>query len=781
MYRFFFPVFNLFVLFCLSNVSATAQTVLYPGDLAVVGLASNVGGDSGDCLADTSSSFQGRDRVSFVAFKAIQTGTVLDITDNGWERENAGRWGNTEGFIRVTRTGALIPAGTVITFEFPVSETNYEAKSPDAEWNFEILGTNALNFNDGGDQLYFLQGGSWNNGATIGCCNGEQDATYSGGRILFGFNSLMTWDQFANDSQHSGLHPDVIPCFNMAPTSGIAKFSSYSGPLFGATQLEWIGRIANPGNWMAFDSCEVYQDPPATFPLEPSGMLLSCKVCTSCEPFLDTLTVSLPENGGPFTIAYTNGLDTFQLEDVASGEKISVSVDATISYDLVRVSDANGCPIFSNFESGAELTLGAGPPVISCNPTAPAPNGTVEFSINGGSSPFTIQWMDDQGSGGSITGEGSGPLMVSGLSRSGVYEVLITDAAGCTGNCTFELEGQDCDLILELIGLAPSCYEPSSGIINTVVVGATGNVVYTWDPAELSGAGNTDLVAGTYSVTATDEAGCQASAQVNLKPDVLDIQIEVIGSLECNADWALRINSIIGGTLPYSYGLGVGSPLTEMEIAPYVIPDLDPGTYDLVIEDATGCQNIVEFTIPQGNSGANLMLDLDDDISVLNGQEAIINPVINFSPASVLWSPAEGVADPNALNTTLSPKRSTVYSLTVTDQFGCAVTDSVSVRVIGEQKYYFPTAFSPNSDGINDLFSLHGGADVAEFRSFRIFNRWGTLMYSVSAASASDFRGWDGNAANGQPAATGIYPYFVQVVYNDGTVTFYSGDVVLIR
>src|SRR5690554_4052367 len=106
-------------------VQATAQTVFDPGDVVILGVNANNQSCGG---AST-----GEDVISFVCFKDLETGTQLDFTDNGWERANAGFWGTTEGVIRIIRTGATIPAGTVITVR--VNDNTMTGISPDALWN----------------------------------------------------------------------------------------------------------------------------------------------------------------------------------------------------------------------------------------------------------------------------------------------------------------------------------------------------------------------------------------------------------------------------------------------------------------------------------------------------------------------------------------------------------------------------------------------------------------------------------------------------------------------
>lgn len=761
--------------------SILAQTVLQAGDLVVVGLASNVGGDLGDCTPDGSGQFLGRDRVSFVCFKDIMPGTLIDITDNGWERENAGLWGNTEGFIRATRSGGTIPAGTLITFEFPPTQTNSVAISPDGDWTFSILGTNALNFNDSGDQIYFLQGGTWDNGTVLGCCNGEQDAAYVGGRLLFGFNSKSTWNGFLGDSQNSALHPEVIPCFNMAPTSGVTSFSSYSGPLTETTQLEWIARVSNPENWTAFEDCASYQDPPANFAIGPSGMFISCKVCQSCAAFSDTLIFNLPATGGPFSISYSNGQDTFSLMNVNSGAEVPISVDATTSYQLIRVTDANSCPVYSNFESGADLIVQTDPPLLSCVTGAAAPNGTVVFSISGGTSPYTISWRHENGQSGSISGEGSAPVTISGLSAAGMYEAQLTDASGCTDDCTFELEGPDCGLQLALEGMGPQCGDPGSGRINALVSGEQGSVQYEWGHNELSGPENVNLAAGEYSLTVTDEAGCMDSSRlVLLEAGQLEVNLELAETSSCGSEWGILITDLSGGRPPYSVRLDPSSTPIPIGNLPFSLENLIPGNYNLVFEDQAVCQLVFPITVPVNNSGNDLILDLGFDTQVQIGQGVRIDPLINFNPVMVEWSPETAIEDPGTVYTTIRPDRTTLYTATLTDINGCTITDSILITVAKEEKVFIPTAFSPNHDGVNDFFLLFPGPEIAEIRSFRIFDRWGNLVFEALGLPP-DFSGWNGELQDGRKAASGIYLYFTELLDQDGREEVLRGSVTLIR
>jgi hypothetical protein len=338
---------NFFSLFLFFSISLSAQpTVLVPGDIAVVGVATDT---------DLCGFEMGSDQISFVCFKNINSFTTFQITDNGWEKSNAGLWGNTEGTIQLLRAGGTIPAGTVITLNALFNGVSwvYNVVSPDAAWIITSQNPGEdFNLESNGDQFYFLQGGTWNSGVI-----GLDNATY-GGDAIYGFTT-GGWAADGTNNQ-SNLHPDVAPCFNMS--SGGSEFFKYTNDFSPTNQFDWWHRFQNGGQWTPFPDCLGYD---AAFPNYPGGFSISiqpiqlglfCSGCFGCPTYDAFFILQLPP-GYNFDIAYTDGTDTYTINDATNGQQVWVSISDTTTYELVSVTEVGGCPV--NFPFTSEATFNA--------------------------------------------------------------------------------------------------------------------------------------------------------------------------------------------------------------------------------------------------------------------------------------------------------------------------------------------------------------------------------------------------------------------------------------
>jgi gliding motility-associated-like protein len=119
---------------------------------------------------------------------------------------------------------------------------------------------------------------------------------------------------------------------------------------------------------------------------------------------------------------------------------------------------------------------------------------------------------------------------------------------------------------------------------------------------------------------------------------------------------------------------------------------------------------------------------------------------------------------------------SVVYKVVITNENNCADSAYVTVKIFDTHPQIFvPTAFTPNGDGLNDYFRPIA-VGISKFDYFRVFNRWGQLVFSTNVNE----RGWDGRIG-GKDQASGTYVWIVHGTDYTGKQVFAKGTVVLIR
>ncbi|HMO41568.1 MAG TPA: gliding motility-associated C-terminal domain-containing protein [Saprospiraceae bacterium] len=142
------------------------------------------------------------------------------------------------------------------------------------------------------------------------------------------------------------------------------------------------------------------------------------------------------------------------------------------------------------------------------------------------------------------------------------------------------------------------------------------------------------------------------------------------------------------------------------------------------------------------------------------------------------WVPTASLNLPDIFNPEASPTVTTTYQVLVRNEAGCTATASAQVVVINlacEDPFVFiPDAFTPNGDGVNDVFSVRG-RNIDELY-FAVYNRWGQLVFETRTLS----RGWDGSY-RGQELPPDVYGYYAEVRCFDGSIFRQRGNVTLIR
>ncbi len=137
------------------------------------------------------------------------------------------------------------------------------------------------------------------------------------------------------------------------------------------------------------------------------------------------------------------------------------------------------------------------------------------------------------------------------------------------------------------------------------------------------------------------------------------------------------------------------------------------------------------------------------------------------------WTPNDGSIDnPNINNPVVSPEATTRYYVYGANEAGCVDTATVEIKVDDD----IPTAFTPNGDGLNDIFRLRN-LKGQKLLGFSVYNRFGERVYNNEHSPDA---GWDGTF-RGQPCDMGTYYYQAILGLRNGSKRVYKGDVTLVR
>ncbi|MEM7573126.1 MAG: gliding motility-associated C-terminal domain-containing protein, partial [Bacteroidota bacterium] len=358
-------------------------------------------------------------------------------------------------------------------------------------------------------------------------------------------------------------------------------------------------------------------------------------------------------------------------------------------------------------------------------------------------------------------------------------------AAACAPTFGGSITVERSNLVLDLQSLSGSpgfdlsCFDSADGILEVTATGGVEPYTYAWSNG---GAGPrlVDLPAGTVSLTVTDAIGCDQIISYDLlAPPALNM--EVVGGVASCLDnlGQAQIQRIGGGSEPYLYQIN-GGVFLPLDAFPQVINQL-PGDYSITIQDANGCELSDAFTI---SPAPESQLFIQPEVAIVQlGDSILLNAQTDATVDSLFWS-AAGVFVPgaNEIQVWAGPLESTVYSIWLRDLTGCELEAEVLVQVDRNVPIFQPTAFSPNGDGVNDVFLLYFGDGVTQLEDFQIFNRWGDIVHQVGGILdlSSTSWSWDGRQGD-QTLNPGVFVYSVRVTYLDGRQEIVAGEVTLVR
>ena len=213
--------------------------------------------------------------------------------------------------------------------------------------------------------------------------------------------------------------------------------------------------------------------------------------------------------------------------------------------------------------------------------------------------------------------------------------------------------------------------------------------------------------------------------------------------------------------------------------SPVVDPPVNT-TFFVTVTNSNQCQKLVSIpVIVQSGTFLNSINAWCIHPHIFLGESTLLeSTLLTDNVYQYSWTPSLNLATPFQHNTNASPTETTLYTIKVTDIFGCFKTDTVTIfvteRICDEPFIFIPNAFTPNGDGINDV--LYVRSDIIESFTFRIYNRLGELIFETSSTSI----GWDGKY-KGEKCTPGVYDYYLEGICNNKEIILKKGNITLIK
>ena len=412
----------------------------------------------------------------------------------------------------------------------------------------------------------------------------------------------------------------------------------------------------------------------ATLPTAAAGSDVSIGACPSAA------NANLSGSGtgsGPLSYAWT---PVAGISNPAIANPVADPA-ATTTYTLT-VSDIYGCTAADNIV----VTVA---PLPTSNAGADAVEGgctsAANVNLNGsgtGTAPLTYSWSPVAGlSNSAIANPVANPVATTS------YTLTVADSYGCTST----------DVAVITVDPIPTANAGADGNLGACAATGyningsgtgTGPLGYSWSPATgLSNASIANPIATpagttTYTLTVSDTYGCTATDAVLVT--VIPLPTANAGTdanIGACPTSSATLNGSGTGTAPLAYSWLPVTGLSNVSISNPVAQPPSTTTYTLTVTDFYGCTATDAVTvtvnpIPTANAGA------DANIGACATSTATLNGSGTGSGSlSYLWTPAAGLSNPGILSPVAKPAATTVYTLTITDSYGCSASDGMTVTV----------------------------------------------------------------------------------------------------
>jgi gliding motility-associated-like protein len=394
--------------------------------------------------------------------------------------------------------------------------------------------------------------------------------------------------------------------------------------------------------------------------------------------------------------------------------------------------------------------------------------GWAEAGGVGGATPYTYFWA----TGGQTT-------QTAQNLAAGTHNVTVTDVNGCIAKATATI-AQPPALDVNLFPTDVKCFGESNGSAKAVPSGGTPPYIYLWWSGGQQTQEIKNLPAGVVGLSLTDANGCQVLDSVEIEQPASPVggsATQRDAGCFGSHDGQITLTAE-GGTPPYRYALNDkpfnGSPIQI---------GLSAGIYLPKIMDKNGC--IFELPLIEVRQRDKIEVNLGPDVTIILGESTQLFVQVENAAGQIsyAWTAEDSVwlscldcADPFVD----SLYYQNYFEVRVVDSLGCVGTDRIQVVVEKPRKVFVPTGFTPNGDLNNDILQVHGQS-TARVLEFRVYDRWGELVYEARDFPLNDpDTGWDGNF-RGKAMDPGVYVWVLEVEYMDGAKEVFKGNTTLIR
>ena len=361
--------------------------------------------------------------------------------------------------------------------------------------------------------------------------------------------------------------------------------------------------------------------------------------------------------------------------------------------------------------------------------------------------------------------------------QPGTYKpfLVLTDSNGCKSSPSLKeniVIRQD----------PPVTFLPDAPVIcrgSAVRIIASGAVNYQWLPAPgISRLDSAATIASPlnniiYTVKIKDDIGCTNTDSVKVTViQPLTVSITQPAPVCLGKTTKLIAN---GGSF-YSW-INKKEDFNNPEIAEPLVKPTATTEYIVTGSDAYRCFTdtaIVTVQVLQLPS-----VSIAPVAEAVAGNPISLNSITGNDVIKWRWSPAERLSCNTCPSPIATPIVSSVYTVTVTDKNGCSSAADVNIKMKCEESIVMiPNAFSPNNDGVNDVFIFRG---ISIVKRLQIYNRSGNVIFEKTNFAAGDrSNGWDGTY-RGEPQPPGTYIYFAEIECAAGFSFFKKGTLVLVK